>query len=141
RKQMAQALRAQRGRALALVSGVVVALLLGLDSLVWSRPKELSPPEPLPTTNGPVSVDTAGEDGLAVGKMKRYVVKAGGKQVRFLLLKQRNKTISCALDACALCGDKGYNQVGESIICRNCAAEINVPSIGQPGGCNPVPLK
>jgi hypothetical protein len=30
--------------------------------------------------------------------------------------------------------------VGESLRCLNCAAEINVPTFGEEGGCNPIPI-
>jgi high-affinity iron transporter len=27
------------------------------------------------------------------------------------------------------------------LICRNCAAAIYIPSLGESGGCNPIPVK
>jgi high-affinity iron transporter len=27
------------------------------------------------------------------------------------------------------------------LVCKNCAAPINSQSVGQPGGCNPVPIQ
>jgi uncharacterized membrane protein len=27
------------------------------------------------------------------------------------------------------------------VICRNCGATIYIPSIGESGGCNPIPVK
>jgi high-affinity iron transporter len=138
RKRAAAAGRAQRGRLFAAVSGMVVILLLGFDTLVLSRPGELSPPESVSLASGAARVPQAQ---LADGKLHRYVAATAGKQVRFLLLRQRSGAVSSALDACLLCGDRGYAQEGEHVVCRNCAAEINIPTIGQPGGCNPIPLK
>ena len=45
-----------------------------------------------------------------------------------------------AFDACKLCGAKGYAQDGPTIVCLHCHSAIYPPSIGQPGGCNPLPL-
>jgi FTR1 family protein len=65
---------------------------------------------------------------------------ADGGTVRFLLIKLDSGKIGVALDACQICGDKGYYQQGQQIICRNCTAAINPASIGQSGGCNPIEL-
>jgi uncharacterized membrane protein len=45
-----------------------------------------------------------------------------------------------AFDACEICGNQGYYQKGPNVICKNCASAINIPTIGQTGGCNPRPL-
>ena len=46
-----------------------------------------------------------------------------------------------ALDACQICGAAGYRQEGQNVVCRNCGAAIYIPSIGETGGCNPIPVK
>ena len=46
-----------------------------------------------------------------------------------------------AFDACQICGSQGYYQNGRNVICKNCASAINIPTIGQTGGCNPIPLE
>jgi uncharacterized membrane protein len=48
---------------------------------------------------------------------------------------------SIAFDACQICGNQGYYQKGPNVICKNCASAINIPTIGRPGGCNPIPLE
>jgi uncharacterized membrane protein len=45
------------------------------------------------------------------------------------------------LDACQICGPVGFYKSGNQIICKNCSAPINAQSMGQAGGCNPIPLK
>ena len=75
------------------------------------------------------------------GKLHRFGYVAGEKVVRFLLVSRGPSSIAVGLDACQICGDKGYYQQGEDVICRNCTAPINRASIGQSGGCNPVPLR
>ncbi len=69
-----------------------------------------------------------------------YSVTLNGTTVRFLVIHKRNGEYATALDACEICGAKGYRQQGDNIICRNCAAAIYAPSIGESGGCNPIPV-
>jgi high-affinity iron transporter len=70
-----------------------------------------------------------------------YTAEVNGTVVRFLVIHQTNGDYVTALDACQICGRKGYRQEGQNIICRNCGASIYVPSIGDHGGCNPIPVK
>ncbi|HEV2844806.1 MAG TPA: Fe-S-containing protein, partial [Thermoanaerobaculia bacterium] len=35
---------------------------------------------------------------------------------------------------------KGYFQEGVNVTCLHCGSAIYPPTIGQPGGCNPLPL-
>lgn len=70
-----------------------------------------------------------------------YTADVNGTVVRFLVIHQMNGDYSTALDACQICGRNGYRQEGQNIICRNCGASIYVPSIGEHGGCNPIPVK
>jgi len=75
------------------------------------------------------------------GKLHHFsYTAADGTNVRFILIKLDSGKIGVALDACQICGDKGYYQQGQEIICRNCTAAINPASIGQSGGCNPIDL-
>jgi FTR1 family protein len=75
------------------------------------------------------------------GKLHHFsYTAADGANVRFILIKLDSGKIGVALDACQICGDKGYYQQGQQIICRNCTAAINPASIGQSGGCNPIEL-
>jgi high-affinity iron transporter len=70
-----------------------------------------------------------------------YTAEVNGTAVRFLVIHQTNGNYATALDACQICGRAGYRQEGQNIICRNCGASIYVPSIGEHGGCNPIPVK
>jgi FTR1 family protein len=70
-----------------------------------------------------------------------YTAEVNGTVIRFLVIHQTNGDYVTALDACQICGRKGYRQEGQNIICRNCGASIYVPSIGDHGGCNPIPVK
>ena len=70
-----------------------------------------------------------------------YTVDVDGTVIRFLVIHQTNGDYATALDACQICGRAGYRQEGANIICRNCGASIYAPSIGERGGCNPIPVK
>jgi high-affinity iron transporter len=61
--------------------------------------------------------------------------------IRFLVIHKTNGDYTTVLDACQICGGAGYRQQGANIICRNCAAVIYGPSVGEAGGCNPIPVK
>jgi high-affinity iron transporter len=66
-----------------------------------------------------------------------YSVTIEDKTVRFIVIKKPGGW-GTALDACLICGPKGYRQEGSNVICRNCGAAIYIPSIGESGGCNPI---
>ena len=70
-----------------------------------------------------------------------YTVNVGGSSLRFLVIHQTSGNYTVALDACQICGWSGYRQQGQNVVCRNCGATIYIPSIGEKGGCNPVPVK
>ena len=74
------------------------------------------------------------------GNLHFFRVEVNGTSLRFLVLRKPDGSWGTALDACMICGWAGYRQDGSNIVCRNCASAIYGPSIGQPGGCNPVAL-
>ncbi len=69
-----------------------------------------------------------------------YSVGINSTRLRFLVFHKNNGEYTTALDACMICGALGYRQEGSNLICRNCAAAIYLPSIGESGGCNPIPV-
>ncbi len=69
-----------------------------------------------------------------------FTVDLKGAAVRFLVIR-RSGGWGTALDACMICGAAGYRQESSNVICRNCAAAIYIPSIGEAGGCNPVGVR
>jgi FTR1 family protein len=62
-------------------------------------------------------------------------------EVRFLLFKKPDGNIVSVADACQICGPVGFYIGAQGIICKMCASPLNASSMGQPGGCNPIPLK
>ena len=130
--------RQQRRWTFAAAVGFLAVILLLTADFVYARAAS-RPPEAreLVAVNGSVSIPLSD---LADSNLHFYSVDAGGTQVRFLVIHKRNGEYAVALDACQICGPRGYRQEGDNIICRNCGAAIYAPSIGNAGGCNPIPV-
>ena len=79
--------------------------------------------------------------GLAEGDLQRYSVTVNGTQVRFLLYRKPDGKVTSVFDACQICGGIGFYKASNGIVCKNCAAPVNPQSVGQSGGCNPIPLE
>jgi high-affinity iron transporter len=62
-------------------------------------------------------------------------------EVRFLLFKKPDGNIVSVADACNICGPVGFYMGSQGITCKMCASPLVPASMGQPGGCNPIPLK
>jgi len=97
-----------------------------------------SPARTLPAENGRVRIPLAD---LTDSSLHFYTADVNDTVLRFLVIHQTNGNYAVALDACQICGWSGYRQEGQNVICRNCGATIYIPSIGEHGGCNPVPVK
>jgi FTR1 family protein len=121
------------------ISGSGVSLLVMVlicSQFIYSRTAHaMTPPERVSALNGEVQIPTAE---LADHKLHRYSVSVGDTEVRIIAILDASGTVRAALDACAICGSQGYYQDGKNVICRNCAAAVNVPTIGLAGGCNPI---
>ena len=79
-------------------------------------------------------------------KLHRYGVmvddgKGGVRQIRFLIFKKPDGNLVSVADACRICGPVGFYIGDQGITCKMCASPLNAASMGQAGGCNPVPLK
>ncbi|MDR3435642.1 Fe-S-containing protein [Telmatospirillum sp.] len=142
RKQRSRLLIERRWRTtLAVLTGVLLATMLYND-LYASLPPRLSPAiEIKPDATDRIQIKV---DDVRDGKLHRYAYISGdGHRVRFFLINRYDPAhaqIGVVYDACKLCGDQGYVQHGNEIICVACNVRIFVPSIGKAGGCNPIPL-
>ena len=63
-----------------------------------------------------------------------------GAALRFFAIRKPDGSLQACMDACEICGDLGYYQDTKGLNCRNCGAPINLPTLGQSGGCNPIPV-
>jgi FTR1 family protein len=115
-----------------------VFILLITAEFIYARENSaLSQPVPIAFSNGAIRIPVSD---VSDGSLHRYAVDDEGIHVRFIVIQKANKSLAVALDACAICGTQGYLQKGAEVICRNCASDIVIDTIGTPGGCNPIPL-
>ncbi len=125
----------------ALTAVVITLAVMLFHDLYASRPQRISTPVRLNPEGGLIKVRI---DDVADGKLHRFsYVTDDGHVVRFFMINRSRglKKIGVVFDACMLCGDTGYIQEGNEIICVACNVRIFIPSIGKEGGCNPIPLR
>jgi len=136
RLQRAASSRRRRWVVTYAVGILVVGGLLLADWIAGRRALVLPPSQAVQLEGGVLRLDAAA---LSADEQHRYVVDVSGVPVRFFVWKIGHEP-RVALDACEICGPIGYVQQERQLICVNCGAEIYPPSLGQQGGCNPIPL-
>ena len=120
--------------AAAILCLLVVTTLAG--EFVYARTAAAPiPATPLVARDGQVRIPISE---LSDSSLHFYTADVNGSVIRFLVIRKSDGDYGTALDACEICGAAGYRQEGQNVICRNCAAAIYIPSIGQSGGCNPI---
>ncbi len=128
------------------IATVVFTLLLGTVAQSWydvvvTRPPELSPAIP-------VTADAQGLVKIQVSDVNdshlhRYsYITSDGYRVRFFIIQryENSDKFGVVFDACQICGDDGYIESNNNVICIACNVSIFIPSIGKAGGCNPIPF-
>ena len=113
-------------------------LLITAEFLYARQATALSQAVPVTFENHAVRLAVAS---VSDGNLHRFTVDDQGVHVRFIVIQKPDRSLAVAFDACQICGTQGYYQKGSEVICRNCASDIVIATIGTPGGCNPVPLK
>lgn len=134
----AKANRERNYRYGAVISTLAVLVFVGIVYAREVEPKGVPPAE-----------DVSIKDDAAVcplqrledGRLHHFQLPIEGKMVRFLAMKTSDGKYRTALDACNICGTFGYVQKGKNLLCLNCSAEISPLTLGNSGGCNPVPLE
>jgi high-affinity iron transporter len=138
RKALAEVQRQRRWKLAAGSAGLIVVTLVTAE-FVYSRQAEAPIPAiSVAVVDGLVKIPAAE---LADHKLHKYSVATPGGTIRLVALLDETDTVRAALDACSICGAKGYHQDGRNVICGNCGAAIVVRSIGATGGCNPIPFQ
>jgi len=132
RLMIAQQRRQRWWRTSAAVLSLFIVVSIALD-FVYAQTRKLSEPVAVTPAGDEVLIPAAG---VSDGNLHRFILSDSG--VRFIVLK--TDRIAVAFDACEICGTQGYVQEAGAIVCLNCAADINTATIGQGGGCNPIPL-
>ncbi|MBI2820020.1 MAG: DUF2318 domain-containing protein [Acidobacteria bacterium] len=137
RKQQWTAQRERLWTAAVCGSAFVFILMVTAEYLYAKNQTALSPSTAVTAVQGAVRLPLAE---VSDGNLHRFLYQGAEGTARFVVLRIGDR-YAAALDACAICGTQGYYQNGTMIFCRNCAAAIYPPSIGMPGGCNPIPLE
>lgn len=135
RKALAEWQRQRFWKTMATAGSLLIIVLICAQFIDSRAAQAVSPPVRVDLVQGVARIPAAQ---LADRKLHHYVVTAGGAEVRVIAILDDSDTVRAGLDACAICGAKGYYQDGKNVICRNCAAAMNIPTIGMAGGCNPV---
>ena len=119
------------------VTAFVFIFMITAEFIYTKSASALSTPTELAFVNGEIRIAKAD---VSDGDLHRYSAKVNGAEVRFFLYRRPNGEIATVFDACAICGPVGFYKSSAGLICKNCSAPINPQSVGQPGGCNPIPL-
>jgi high-affinity iron transporter len=99
---------------------------------------DLSVAAPLTVVDGVARIPV---NTVSDGMLHRFSIQSDGASIRIIAIRRPDQSIVVAFDACEICGNQGYYQKGPNVICKNCASAINIPTIGQQGGCNPIALE
>jgi len=77
---------------------------------------------------------------LRDGALHKFALNHQGKEIQLLVIRKPDNSLSVCLDACEICQPDGYGQREDHVICIYCNTPIPVATLGEPGGCNPIPL-
>jgi len=125
-------------RALGL-SLLTVVMILGGNIAFANREVKLEPPTPVTADGSKIFLPV---EQINDGKLHRFSYNTSQNvETRFIVIKKGESLYGTGLDACDICGNAGYYQRGKEVVCKNCDVVMNIPTIGFPGGCNPIPLK
>ncbi len=128
----------------AVVAASFVFIFLSTAEFIYAKSSTaLSPTSAVTLVGSQVTLPTADVND---DKLHRFGVhiddgKGGNVEIRFLLFRKPDGTIVTVADACQICGPVGFYVGDQGITCKMCASPLNAASMGQKGGCNPIPLK
>ncbi len=77
---------------------------------------------------------------LMDGALHKFSLMHQGEEVRIMIIKKSDNTLSVCLDACEICPPEGYGQREDHVVCIYCNTPIPIDTLGEAGGCNPIPL-
>ncbi|HEU5341312.1 Fe-S-containing protein [Edaphobacter sp.] len=121
-----------------------VFIFLSTAEFIYAKSSTaLSPTTAVTLVGTQVTLPTSSINDDQLHRYGVHVDDAKGKsvEVRFLLYKKPNGEIVSVADACQICGPVGFYIGSQGITCKMCASPLNPASMGQRGGCNPIPLK
>jgi hypothetical protein len=134
----------REGRAVATSFALALLVLAGVVRAEGARADALYDPLPEPAADdgaGSVIVPLASPLGGRDARMRKFVYSGDGRAVTFFVVRRGDGALTAALDLCEICQPKGYAQMGAGyVFCKYCKTPIPVGTVGQPGGCNPIPI-
>ncbi|MFQ5927520.1 MAG: Fe-S-containing protein, partial [Terriglobia bacterium] len=137
RRQRWRLRQQRRWMTLAALTSLSVALVLTAEYVYARSDQALSPARAVTPLGEFIRIPVSE---VRDANLHRFSWTANGITVRFIVIRRPDGSLATALDACRLCGTVGYYQRADHVVCKNCAAVLYTPSIGQSGGCNPIPL-
>jgi uncharacterized membrane protein len=116
--------------------GLAVFSMTGLEALA-SQVIELSPIEDAVIKDGAVYVSF---DQVNDGHLHRFgYTTENDVTIRFIVIQKPNSSsYGVGLDACDICGETGYYEKNDQVVCNLCDVVMNINTIGFKGGCNPI---
>ncbi len=118
--------------------GLLIVLALGGTQAAIAASRHDPVPAPVEGQGGQAVVPVSD---LEDGKIHKYTYTNYQGAVRFIVVKYEGKYMA-AFDSCEICPAKGFVQDGDNtLICKNCNAPIDVATLPDGGGCNPIPLE
>src|SRR3954462_13631366 len=138
RKQQWRARRERLWMASVYASSFLFILLVTAEFIYAKSSNSLPPAASVTFVNDQAAIPLAQ---VSDGDLHRFVGDVNGTQIRFLVYQKPDASFVAVADACEICGAIGFAKGSNGIVCKNCAAPIAPNSVGQPGGCNPIPLK
>jgi len=137
-RKMEWTARRERRWAILACSTAFIFIFMVTAEFIYAKEPAISAATDVAFTNGKTAISTKD---LQQGELRRYSATVNNVKVRFLLYRKPDGKIASIFDACQICGGVGFYKGSSGIICKNCAAPVNPQSVGQPGGCNPIPLQ
>ena len=132
----AKDVREKRGLRIAAALSALILAVLGTSFVRTEAGRRLTPAQPVSPSGGEIRIPSAQ---VSDGHLHRFAAEVSGRTTRFLVIRS-SAGIRTAFDACQICGTEGYNEIGGNVVCLHCDANMNIPTIGKGGGCNPMPL-
>ncbi len=121
--------------------GTTLVIALAMVSQTFAASPFIDPsPQPVSAVSGQeIRLAT---DSWEPSALQKFSYPVSGTEVRFLAVKLPDGNVATSLDACHICGAEGYmlDKKEGVVICKLCQAPIVIATIGQGGGCNPLPL-
>ncbi|MCR5254045.1 MAG: Fe-S-containing protein [Treponema sp.] len=125
--------------AFAFILGLLVLLDCTVIKKKANRLVELSPSEEFQIDGNRIYIPL---EQVSDGHLHRFSwTNEKGKTIRFIIVQKRGTNFGVGFDACEVCGNVGYYERKNEIVCNRCDVVMNKNTIGLKGGCNPIPLE